>query len=112
VVDAAEQQETVEVLLAYRFLAGAAEPLTAAELDTAVQAWLRESYRAEIDFQVGDALAKLRDLDLVVPVGGAGDADGQAGERLEGRPLPAAIEVLDRRWDQMFGRTAARLRES
>jgi hypothetical protein len=110
-LDAAEQQETAEVLLAYWFLAGEDGPVTPEELDTAVQAWLRTAYHAEVDFEVDDALAKLRDLDLVVPTEGAGGAEGAAAPpRVAALPLPDALDALDRRWDAMFGRASARLR--
>jgi hypothetical protein len=95
-LDAAEQQETVEVLLAYRFLAAAGGPITTPELDAEVQRWLREAYHAEVDFQVDDALAKLRALGLLT-----GDES-----RLSVRPLPEALVRLDRRWDNVFGRRA------
>ena len=110
-LDAAEQQETAEVLLAYRFLAGAPEPLTPGELDAAVQAWLRDTYRAEVDFQVDDALAKLRDLDLLVRPDACADGPSPGeSEHVTVQPLPEALDRLDDRWDAMFGRGAARLR--
>jgi hypothetical protein len=84
------------VLLAYRFLAAAGGPITTPELDAEVQRWLREAYHAEVDFQVDDALAKLRALGLLT-----GDES-----RLSVRPLPEALVRLDRRWDNVFGRRA------
>ena len=54
-LSSAEQQEVVEVLLAYRFLLAAPDRLTAAELDAKVEAWLRDAGQGDIDFDVADA---------------------------------------------------------
>ncbi len=93
----AEQQEVVEVLLAYRFLLAQPEGMTAAELDTTIEAWLRGACQQEIDFEIDDAVGKLRRLgvlDETAPVNGAA--------RLRPVPLPTALADLDRRWDDLF----------
>jgi hypothetical protein len=90
-LDAAEQQEVVEVLLAYRFLLAAPDGLTRESLDAEIERWLREVCRLDIDFDVDDALAKLTDLDLVTA----------AADRLAARPLPDALARLHRRWDDL-----------
>lgn len=87
----AEQQETVEVLLAYRFLLAAPDGLTAEQLDATIESWLRESCSSDIDFEVEDALAKLRYLEI---------AEGLTVIRAV--PLPEALSMLDRRWDDLF----------
>jgi hypothetical protein len=92
----AEQQETVEVLLAYRFLLGAPEGLTAEQLDATIESWLRESYRNDIDFEVEDALAKLRDLEVT-----------EGLTVIRAVPLPEALSMLDRRWDDLFNHRSA-----
>ncbi len=92
----AEQQEVIEVLLAYRFLLAEPEGATAADLDAAIERWLREACRQEIDFEIDDALDKLRRLGV-----------------LEGQPLltavppSVALPALDRRWDDLFRHRAA-----
>lgn len=90
-LSSAEQQEVVEVLLAYRFLLAAPEGLTERELDSRVEQWLSDRYDADIDFEVDDALDKLRALDLV-----------EGDDRLRCRPLRDALAHLDRRWDDLF----------
>ncbi len=87
----AEQQEVMEVLLAYRFLLDAEDGLTATELDAAVEAWLAESCRTAVDFEVDDALVKLGRLQVI---------DGRTNVRAI--PLPDALAALDRRWDDLF----------
>ncbi|MEM9132580.1 MAG: TMEM143 family protein [Actinomycetota bacterium] len=87
----AEQQEVMEVLLAYRFLLDAPDGLTATELDAVVEAWLAETCRTAVDFEVDDALVKLGRLQVI---------DGRTNVRAV--PLPEALERLDRRWDDLF----------
>ncbi len=90
-LSAAEQQEVLEVLLAYRFLLETPEGLTGSELDLEVEHWLRATCHRDIDFHVDDALGKLRALEIV-----------EGGPRLRSRPLPEALARLDQRWDDLF----------
>ncbi|MEL6984499.1 MAG: TMEM143 family protein, partial [Actinomycetota bacterium] len=87
----AEQQEVIEVLLAYRFLLAEPGGRTAAQLDTAVEAWLHQACQQEIDFEVDDAVGKLRRLEVV-----------EGSEQLRPVPLATALQDLDRRWDDLF----------
>jgi Protein of unknown function (DUF3754) len=91
-VDEAEEEECKEAILAYYFLLVQGRPLTHAELDGAVEQWLRERHDCTIDFEVDDALDKLKRLDLVV----------ESGAQLSAVPLPEALARLDRRWDDYF----------
>lgn len=88
---AAEEQEVVEVLLAYRFLLDASDGITEVELDRRIEEWLADSCERAIDFEVDDALDKLRGLGLV-----------EGGDVLRPRPLHEALTALDRRWDDIF----------
>ncbi len=87
----AEEQEVIEVLLAYRFLLAETEGLTPPQLDERVEAWLQQSCDRSVDFEVDDAVDKLRRLDLV---------DGDT--TLRARPVSEALVELDRRWDDLF----------
>lgn len=87
----AEQQEVVEVLLAYRFLLDAPDGTSEAELDATIEDWLRQACQQEIDFEIDDAVGKLRRLGVV---------DGD--EVLRPVPLSVALPALDRRWDDLF----------
>ena len=93
---AAEQQELIEVLLAYRFLLDTPDGVTESDLDTEIEVWLQETCERDIDFEVDDAIAKLRRLGIV---------DGK--RRLRALPLEAALPALDRRWDDLFRYRAA-----
>lgn len=91
-LDAAEEEEVKEALLAYHFLHSAAEALTADELDQRIEAWFARRWGAVFDFEVADGVRKLRRLRLV------DDAEG----RLSAVPLVEATRRLDETWDNLF----------
>jgi Protein of unknown function (DUF3754) len=64
VLDEAEESECKESLLAYCFLAAAAKPLSAEELDGRIEQWFEQRWQCRLDFEIGDALAKLEKLGL------------------------------------------------
>jgi hypothetical protein len=90
-IDEAEEEEHKEAIIAYTFLLE--EPgLTQAVLDERAEAWLRERFDVDIDFEVDDALAKLTRLELLRTEDGA----------LSVVPLSNALAVLDKKWDDLF----------
>jgi hypothetical protein len=92
-LDAAEEEEVKEAVLAYHFLRTAGRPLSAAELDRRIEDWFARRWEAEFDFEVGDGVGKLRRLRLV-------DEDGQG--RLSAVTLDEAKRRLDQIWDNLF----------
>jgi hypothetical protein len=98
IVGAAEEQECKEVLLAYYFLHTADEAPTAAGLARRIEMWLKESFGAQVNFEVEDALAKLESLNLLQ----------RQGERLSVLPLDDALARLDSIWDDFFRFEGAR----
>ncbi len=90
----AEQQEVIEVLLAYRFLLAEPAGITAPELDATIERWLRGACQQEIDFEIDDAIGKLRRLGVV--------EESEGGQRIRPVPLSTALPALDRRWDDLF----------
>ncbi len=92
IVGSAEQQEWREALLGYHFLLTAKEPLTGDELDRRVEAWLKQWFGIEVNFEAEDALEKLEHFGLLK----------RDGEKLSVLPLTAALERLDERWDDVF----------
>jgi hypothetical protein len=92
-LDAAEEAEVIEALLAYHFLRQAGGPLTMAELDQRVEQWFSERWQTDFDFEVDDGLDKLRDLDLVTTT-----TDG----RYSAVPIDEALRRLDRLWDNAY----------
>jgi hypothetical protein len=91
-LDAAEEEEVKEAVLAYHFLRAAGEPLTADELDQRIEAWFRSRWGIEFDFEVADGVGKLRRLRLLDDTGG----------KLSAVPLAEAARRLDETWDNLF----------
>ncbi|HZN35876.1 MAG TPA: DUF3754 domain-containing protein [Pirellulaceae bacterium] len=122
----AEEQEFREIVLAWWLLwrgglAGASAP----QIDVAAEAWLRERCGIDADFEIGDALAKLARLGLAqVPASGRreprdiaahltarrsretqGHRESDASRspaRWQAVSIEAALETLDRAWDEQF----------
>jgi hypothetical protein len=93
-LDEAEEQECRETFLAYFCLWQYAPPegWTAAQLDDYVELYLEGNADLKVDFEIGDALAKLERLQIVRKVGDAYHA----------QPLGKALERLDWTWDNYF----------
>jgi hypothetical protein len=87
-IGVAEDQECKEAFLAYHFLHTAVKPPTADELDGRIEAWLKQSFGVEIDFEVNDALDKLERLGLL----------RRQEQRLFVSPLDGAIAQLQGIW--------------
>jgi hypothetical protein len=94
---AAEDQECKEAFLAYYFLHTAAAAPSADELDSRIEAWLRQAFGVDVDFAVNSALAKLEGLGLL--------------RRQQGRlfvsPLDGALAHLRSVWDGFLAPEAA-----
>jgi hypothetical protein len=94
VLDEAEEQECRETFLAYFCLLkyAPAEGWSSEQLDDYVEMYLEGNANLKVDFEIGDALAKLERLKIVEKVGKAYRA----------RPLDKALEMLDWTWDNYF----------
>jgi hypothetical protein len=90
-VGAAEEQDAKEAMLAWHALL-VGGPMDKSALDKAAEAFLRERFNMDVDFEIGDALAKLERLKLV-------RADG---EMLVAAPPEEALAHLDEAWDGYF----------
>jgi Protein of unknown function (DUF3754) len=99
-IDEAEEQENREALLAYFFLRRDVAPtgLTAEQLDRRIEAFLERQLGRAIDFEVGDALAKLIRWRLVEKL---------PHDKLRALPFEAALTTLDSAWDQIFSYSQA-----
>ncbi|HEY7314965.1 MAG TPA: DUF3754 domain-containing protein [Gemmataceae bacterium] len=93
-LDDAEEQECRETFLAYFCLwkYAPAEGWTAEQLDDYVELYLEGNANLKVDFEIGDALAKLERLKIVRKIGDAYHA----------QPLDKALEMLDWTWDNYF----------
>jgi len=93
-IDEAEEQECREVFLAYFHLWRHAPPggWTSAQLDDFIEIDLERLVNFKVDFEVGDALNKLEQLQLVET----------QGDRYHAVPLPEALRRIDAIWDNLF----------
>jgi Protein of unknown function (DUF3754) len=91
-IGAAEDQECKEAFLAFYFLCTAASAPRRAELEDGIESWLARTFEVEVGFKVGDALARLDRLGLLL----------RDEEQLSVLPLEAALLKLDRVWGDFF----------
>jgi hypothetical protein len=91
-IDAAEEEEVKETVLAYFFLLTEKQPLLQAELDDIIEKWLETGWGCKINFEIEDAINKLERLELVT----------REGDRLRCLPLAEARRRLDHIWDNYF----------
>jgi hypothetical protein len=89
----AEEQEFREVVLAWWLLwRGGLAGATAEQIDAAAEMWLRERCGIVADFEISDALEKLRRFGLAF----------ESACRWRAVAIDEALETLDRAWDQQF----------
>ncbi|MDM7860399.1 TMEM143 family protein [Alteromonas sp. ASW11-36] len=89
-IDAAEEEDCKEAILAYTFLLQApSEGLTDEKIDQQIEQWFKDKYDCELDFDVADALDKLVRMELV----------HYTGTHYTPRPINEAVKVLDEYWD-------------
>ena len=91
-IDAAEEEEFKEAVLAYYFLLTTKDALTKKQLDDRIERWLAEHWDCHIDFEIGDAVNKLQRLNLIQ----------QEGDLLRSVSLEKAKKQLDMIWDNFF----------
>lgn len=96
-INAAEDQEVKEVILAYHSLLTAGPAAHAGELDRRIETWLKATFQIEADFEVGDALAKLEGLGFLT----------QKDGKIAAVPLTDALARLDTLWDRLYDFTRA-----
>jgi hypothetical protein len=93
VIDEADDEEFKEALLGYVFAQRADGWATEEQLDSKVEAFLRERFGCDIDFEMNDALAKVEALGLIE----------RDGEKLRGRPIDEAVTRLRAKLAEITG---------
>ena len=88
----AEEEECKEAILAYYFLLTSDKPLTRTELDKTIEQWLQDKWQCQVDFEIDDAINKLRALKLLTG----------SDDELSVVSMPEAIKILDTCWDDYF----------
>jgi len=91
-IDAAEEEDIKEALLAYTFLLKSEKGLSAQMLDEQIETWFKTKYKCELDFEISDALEKLTRMRLVTCTNNVYSAIN----------LDHAKTILDERWDNLF----------
>lgn len=91
-VDAAEEEECKEAILAYYFLLISEQPKTREELDQQIEKWFSDTFSFDIDFEIEDALAKLTRFGIVTTTNNCYQAI----------PLNEADKKMDQQWDSIF----------
>jgi hypothetical protein len=91
-VDAAEEEEFKEAILAYYFLLVEDRDLTITALDETVEHWFKNKHNCRINFEIEDAFEKLKGWGLV-------DLDKDIIRR---KNLIDAMHQLDKIWDNYF----------
>jgi len=94
-LDEAEEQECRESLLAYYFLWRRAGEIgwTAERLDSEIEGFLSDETGVSVDFEVSDAIEKLRRMGLV---------ETTAEGCLRAVPIDRSLVLLDQTWDNLF----------
>lgn len=91
-LNSSEEEELKETILAYAFLNRSKIPLTADELDIQIESWFKTKLNADLDFDVEDALFKLKNIGLGI------ETDG----KWEVIPIDKALIRIDEVWDGIF----------
>ncbi len=91
-LNSSEEEVLKETLLAYSFLNRSENPLTAEELDNQIESWFLTKLNTDLDFDVKDALSKLKNTGLGFETNGKWDVI----------PLDKALARIDEIWDGIF----------
>ncbi|CAI2766810.1 TMEM143 family protein [Flavobacterium collinsii] len=91
-LNSSEEEVLKETILAYTFLFKAEFPITANELDTQIESWFTTKLNTDLDFDVQDALLKLKDMGLGIESNGKWSV----------LSLDQSLSTIDALWDNVF----------
>lgn len=91
-LNSSEEEVLKETILAYSFLYKSDNPLTADELDSQIESWFETKLNTELDFNVKDALSKLKNIGLGIETNG----------KWQVIALDDALIKIDELWDNVF----------
>jgi len=91
-LNSSEEEVLKETILAYAFLNRSKTPLTAEELDHQIESWFATKLNTKLDFDVKEALLKLKNIGLGIESNG----------KWEVIPLDKALIRIDEVWDGIF----------
>lgn len=94
-VDAAEDQEIKESLIAYYILhKNQFDPLSSEQIDQKAEQWIENEFAHRVDFEIKDALRKLREKNILQTEGSSPNVYRVSG-------LTEALQTLDASWDNI-----------
>ncbi len=91
-IDASEEEEMKETMLAYSFLLQNNQPTNAEVLDQQIESWFVKEFNCELDFDVHDALSKLQHIGLAK----------EHNSTWTVLPMEKALKRVDEIWDGIF----------
>lgn len=91
-LNSSEEEVLKETILAYTFLSRSEKALTSEELDSQIESWFKIKFNTDLDFDVHDALQKLKNIGLST----------ETNDRWEAIPLHKALIQIDELWDNVF----------
>jgi len=91
-LNSSEEEVLKETILAYSFLSQSKTPLTEAELDHQIESWFKTKHNTDLDFDVKEALIKLKNTGL----------GSETNGKWEVIPLDKALIRIDELWDGVF----------
>jgi hypothetical protein len=98
ILNEAEEEECKEAILSYYFLLRSENGLTSSELDNDIEQWFAKKYDTVIDFEISDALRKLKKFDLCKTI----QTDQHGNKVWQAVSLDDACTQLDYIWDNFF----------
>ena len=110
IIDAAEEEECKEIILAYYHLLTSEKPLTPSQLDDRIEAWMDKNFNTKIDFDIDKPLNNLEAIKAEIKHSrGNTYATRQvallrrdSASRCHVLPLKDAKQVIDYVWDNIF----------
>ena len=98
IINDAEEEECKEAILGYFFLIRSENGLTISDLDNVIEQWFEKEHDTFIDFEIKDAVRKLKELELCQT-----KEKNEKGEEIwKAIPLDDACIKLDNTWDNYF----------
>jgi hypothetical protein len=91
-LNSSEEEVLKETILAYSFLSRSETPLSETELDHQIESWFKTKHQSELDFDVKEALEKLKNSSL----------GSESNGKWEVLPLDKALIRIDEIWDGVF----------
>ncbi|MFK5937655.1 MAG: DUF3754 domain-containing protein [Sulfurimonas sp.] len=85
--DMAENEELKEAFLAYIFLLKSSQDMTLMQLDNTIEAYIQNTYKVPMDFEIDDAMSKLEKLRLV----------SKNEDLYRALPIKEALQILEKK---------------